>query len=108
MKYPFILFYRDDKDAAIDQFFAENNDSFCCTVHIINKLERLNKIYNSNYQLLIIYQPNETKIEIPILTETIAIRTLFINQITCVDAFNELVNTKFILKSYFKFIYFLS
>lgn len=98
MKYPFILFYRDDRDAAIDQFFVENNASLCCTVHIINNVERFNKIYNSNYQLLIVYQPlTEPTLVTPVLTETIAIRTLVINQITSVTSFNELVNIKFIL-----------
>jgi len=95
MKYPFILFYRNDSDAAIDLFFAENNALLSCTIHIVNNLEKLNKIYNSNYQLLIVYNPS--KIVTPVLTDTIAIRTLFLQQITSISAFNELVNSKFIL-----------
>jgi glycosyltransferase involved in cell wall biosynthesis len=97
MKYPFILFYRDDSDSVIDHFFTENNSFLSCTIHIINNLEKLNKIYNSNYQLLIVYQSIDIKIVSPVLTENILIRTLFLQQITNVSAFNELVNQKFIL-----------
>ena len=42
MKYPFILLYRDDENSEIDGFFSENNALLQCTVHVINKTEKLN------------------------------------------------------------------
>jgi uncharacterized UPF0160 family protein len=45
----------DHHQRGFDGFFSENNALLECTVHVINKTEKLNKIYNSNYQLLVIY-----------------------------------------------------
>ena len=53
MKYPFIIFYRNELDADCDKFFIDNNKKLNCTVHITNKVSTLNKIYSANYHLLI-------------------------------------------------------
>ena len=53
MKYPFIIFYRNDDHAEYDKFFIENNKQLNCTVHITNKISTLNKMYSANYHLLI-------------------------------------------------------
>jgi hypothetical protein len=55
MKYPFILFYRNDKYEYIDAFIKENADNLLCTLHIINKKEKLNKFYKQIYPLLIVF-----------------------------------------------------
>ena len=62
MKYPFVLFYRDDSNAFIDDFFHKNNKLLQCTMHIINKKEKINKIYNTNYQLLVIFDKDKSQI----------------------------------------------
>ena len=54
MKYPFIIFYRSNSNAAYDKFFFDNNAKLNCTVQITNKLVNVNKIYSANYHLLII------------------------------------------------------
>ena len=45
MKFPFILFFRYDKYKSIDTFLNDNCDKLNCTLHIINKKEKLNKLF---------------------------------------------------------------
>ena len=103
MKYPFIIFYREDKDSSLDQFFIENNVKLNCTVHITNKISKINRMYSSNYHLLITFA-NE------IATNEIAVNEItgiFGNNkkhmkltsldIQNVDTFNDLVNKQYIL-----------
>ena len=103
MKYPFIIFYREDKDSNIDKFFIENNVKLNCSVHITNKISKINRMYSANYHLLITFA-NE-----------IATNEIAVNEITGifgnnkkhmkltsldlqnVDTFNDLVNKRFIL-----------
>ena len=88
MKYPFIIFYREDKDANLDQFFLDNNSLLNCTVHITNKIEKMNNIYSANYHLLITLH-NEIAYKKHI--------KLTHSDFSDVKTFNELVNTCFIL-----------
>jgi glycosyltransferase involved in cell wall biosynthesis len=107
MKYPFILLYRDDENSEIDGFFSENNALLQCTVNVINKTEKLNKIYSSNYQLLVIYDKTledltsddlKTKVKTKYnLSDLILIRTIFLSKIPILNAFNDTVNKKFIV-----------
>ena len=103
MKYPFIIFYREDKDSNLDQFFIENNAKLNCTVHITNKISKINRMYSSNYHLLITFA-NE------ISTNGIAVNEItgiFGNNkkhmklpsldIQNVGTFNDLVNKQYIL-----------
>ena len=41
MKYPFILFFRDDKYKYIDTILTDNSSQLNCTLHIINKMTSL-------------------------------------------------------------------
>ena len=40
MKYPFVIFYRDDRNSAYDKFFFDNNSKLNCTVQITNKIKK--------------------------------------------------------------------
>jgi len=42
MKYPFVLFFRYDKYSNIDTFISQNANKLMCTLHIINKKEKIN------------------------------------------------------------------
>jgi hypothetical protein len=55
MKYPFILFFRHDKYEYIDKTLADNSSKIDCTLHIINKKEKLNKFYKQIYTFLIVF-----------------------------------------------------
>jgi glycosyltransferase involved in cell wall biosynthesis len=60
MKYPYILFFRYDEYSYIDDFLNSNKDKLLCSVFIINKKEELNKLYDSNYHLLVTFGDDET------------------------------------------------
>jgi len=102
MKYPFLLFYRDDANKVIDDFFYENNNNLQCTINFINKKEKINKIFNTNYHLLILYDNNIKNITVDFIKEeynipiNIMLRTIFMNEIKTVDNFNKIVNEKYI------------
>ena len=59
MKYPFVVFYRSEKFSKIDSFFIENNEKLNCTIFITDNKNDLNKLFDSNYQILITYGDNE-------------------------------------------------
>ena len=54
-KYPYILFYRHEPYANIDEFITDNHDNYECSFCIISSVDELNKLYNPNYHLLITY-----------------------------------------------------
>ena len=54
-KYPYILFYRHEPYAKIDEFITDNQDNYECSFCIISSVDELNKLYNPNYHLLITY-----------------------------------------------------
>jgi glycosyltransferase involved in cell wall biosynthesis len=91
MKYPFIIFYRNELDADCDKFFIDNNKKLNCTVHITNKVSTLNKIYSANYHLLITLDNFE---DFYGNQKWIKLTKLDLNN---VSVFNELVNKKYIL-----------
>ena len=99
MKYPFIIFYREDKDSNIDQFFIENNAKLNCTVHITNKISKVNRMYSANYHLFITISENENEIkkEIADFTNKKKHMKLTNNDFQNVDIFNDLVNNRFVL-----------
>lgn len=59
MKYPYILFFRYDKYSYIDKFLEDKKDKLLCSVFIVNKKEELNKLYDSNYHLLVTFGEDE-------------------------------------------------
>jgi glycosyltransferase involved in cell wall biosynthesis len=59
MKYPYILFFRYDEYSYIDEFLNANKDKLSCSVFIVNKKEDLNKLYDTNYHLLITFGEDE-------------------------------------------------
>jgi glycosyltransferase involved in cell wall biosynthesis len=95
MSYPFVLFYRFDKYATIDSFFSENNENLACTIHIINDAQKLNYLFNPNYQILITYGEDEKEyypfIE-GIIPERISKRWIHFKDITFIESFNNSVN----------------
>lgn len=55
MKYPFILFFRHDKYAYIDNFLNKNTEHLICSIFIINNKEELNKIFDPKYHLIVTF-----------------------------------------------------
>ncbi len=55
-QFPNVLFFRDNKYSSIDEFIITNKKKFKCSIKIIDKLEAINKLYSTNYHLLITYR----------------------------------------------------
>ena len=97
MKYPFIIFYRNDYYSYLDKFFFDNNSKLNCTVHITNKVEKANKIYSANYHLLITLDETISDFTVQMYKEPhYKWLKLTTDDFTNVHTFNELVNKQFI------------
>lgn len=100
MKYPFIIFYRKDQYSIIDTFFYENSSKLECTIFLTCNKEDLNKMYDSNYHLLITYGDSfHEYIDInEFISERILTRHFHIetNKLNKIEDFNEMVNKFFI------------
>ena len=62
-KYPYILFYRHEPYANIDEFIKENESNFQCTFSIVSSVDDVNKLYNPNHHLLITYGDSYSEYE---------------------------------------------
>lgn len=97
MKYPFIIFYRNDYYSYLDKFFIDNNSKLNCTVQITNKVEKANKIYSANYHLLITIDETISDFTVQMCKEPMyKWLKLTTDDFTNVDTFNQLVNKRFI------------
>lgn len=99
MKYPFILFFRNDKYSYIDNVLKCNSSQLNCTLHIINKKEQLNKVFKQIYPFLIVF--GDTKEEynddlVELLQSQLSKRIIYISDVNSVDDFNELVNSFYV------------
>jgi glycosyltransferase involved in cell wall biosynthesis len=99
MKYPYIIFYRLEKHASIDNFFIENNEKLNCSLFFTSDKEDLNKLFDSNYQILITYGDDESEY-IPnvnsIIAERMCNRWIHYKTIPDITEFNRAVNYCFI------------
>lgn len=99
MKYPYVIFFRLDKYAEIDNFFISNNEKLKCTLFFTSNLEHLNKLFNSNYQILVTYGPEADEYTTKFLshiTNRMRNRWIHFNEIPVIDNFNTAVNFCFI------------
>ena len=99
MKYPYIIFYRLERYSDIDNLFIENNKDLNCSIFFTNKKDDLNKLYDSNYQLLITYGENEADYiqnVSSVIAERMRDRWIHLNEISSIDEFNRAVNYCFI------------
>lgn len=105
MKYPYIIFYRHDKFCDIDKFFIENSKKLNCSIFITNNKTDLNKLFDSNYQILITYGDNEEEyIEnvMSVITERMRNRWIHLKEINSIYDFNNVVNYCFIYNCSYK------
>ena len=99
MKYPYVIFFRLDKYAEIDNFFISNNEKLNCTLYFTSNLEQLNKLFNSNYQILITYGPDENEYVnsfLSIITDRMRNRWIHLKEATNIEEVNNAVNFCFI------------
>lgn len=96
MKYPFVIFYRDDKVNYIDKFFITNSEKLCCTIFIANSLENIKNLYNCNFHILINFcNALDDKI-LKVISKDMLVRCIDANIVDNIDTFNKIVNEKYI------------
>ena len=61
MNYPGVLFFRYPAYSDVDVFIESKKADFLCTFTIVDKVDDLNRLYDSNYPLLVTYGPDETE-----------------------------------------------
>jgi len=101
MKYPIVLFFRFQKYDYIDNFFTndENSKELNCTVEIIGEKEGLNKLFDSNYQLLVTFGETDQEYVndvFSIISGNIASRWFHLTNIPEIKEFSSYVNYCFI------------
>jgi glycosyltransferase involved in cell wall biosynthesis len=100
MKYPFILFYRLEKYSTIDKFFITNGEKLNCSVFITNNKKELNKLYNSNYQILVTFGPDQNEYEDLffnlLIPERMKQQWIHLKEIQNPEMFTKIVNDLFI------------
>jgi glycosyltransferase involved in cell wall biosynthesis len=101
MKYPYILLFRHDKYSYIDDFINKNKDNLICTIFIINNKEELNKMFDSNYHLLVTFGKDESEYQDEvhsIITDNMRKRWLHLNELNenSIHNFNNIVNNAYL------------
>lgn len=61
MKYPFILFYRDNEYEYVDSVIERSSNDLQFTMHVIHSKKQLNNFYKQTYPILIIFEKNKAK-----------------------------------------------
>jgi len=98
-KYPYILFFRFNKYNQIDNFLHVNKDKLNCSIYFIDNFKELNLLFNSSYQLLITFGPEEKEyvgLVNSVIADRMRKRWIHVNEITSIDQFNYSVNYCFI------------
>jgi glycosyltransferase involved in cell wall biosynthesis len=97
MKYPFILFFRDDKYKFIYYILHQNSSDLQCTIHIINKKEQLNKIFKQIYPLLVTFGGNAKEYtDMLIPYDSIKNRIYHISEFISIEDLNTKLNEWYI------------
>ena len=105
MKYPYIIFYRLEKYSNIDNFFIDNNEKLNCSIFFTSNINDLNKLFDSNYQILITYGDNENEYVsnvMSIITDRMRNRWIHLKEVLSIYEFNRAVNYCFIYNCTFQ------
>lgn len=98
MKYPLVLLYKSENYHYVDDFFISNSQKLECTLFFLSKIERLNYLFNPNFNILITYcDDNEYSdifkiIPLRFLKQTLHLKKLPSN----IDEFNKYINKFYI------------
>jgi glycosyltransferase involved in cell wall biosynthesis len=99
MKYPCVIFYRKERYIPeVDSLFFENNHKLNCTIYFISDDSKLNYLFNSNYQILITYGPDESEYSSvnKIIPDRVRGRWIHFKEITDLNQFNNSINYCFV------------
>ena len=92
MKYPIILFFRDDKYSHIDTFLEDNKTKLLCTIHTTNNKNDIPRLFDCNNHLLVTFGDKHCFSSInPLVSDRIRVRWIHFDNID-IDNFNRSVN----------------
>ena len=92
MKYPNIIFFRYEKYNYIDHFCDINKDNLNCNINITSCKLSLNKLFDSNYHLLITFGEIENEYHedvFSIIPSRICKRWIHYNHINDINVFKN-------------------
>ena len=95
---PNVIFYRHDKYSSIDEFFNLNKNQLSCNINIINHYDDLNKLFSSDYHVLVTFGDSESEyLEVNSkITNIMRKRWLHLSNIDNVNCFNSYVTHCFV------------
>ena len=96
MKYPITLLFRYDKYTRIDYFLDQNKDKMNFSVTITNDANDLNKLFDSNNNLLITFGQSDKEYAPAIdtiLPQRMRKRWIHFNDIPDINLLNQVLNT---------------
>lgn len=99
MKYPYTIFFRHSKYSYIDDILMKNNKKLDCSIFFTSDAKDLNKLFDSNYQILITFGEFEseyTEHVMSVISERMKDRWIHLKEIISVEDFNEKVNNCYI------------
>ena len=98
MKYPNVIFLRDEEYNHIDAYLNDNKDNILATLNITSDVSELNKLYDPNYPLLITFGDLNNYIQkvSGVICDRLRKRWLHFNEIKDITQFNKCVNYCFI------------
>ena len=103
MKYPFVILYRKDIHANIDNFFIENANALNFSTFIASSIDYVKHMHNSNYHILLTYDVSETDAKNEILTvisESMLVRHIHMDYLPdlklTVERLNNFVNSVYV------------
>jgi glycosyltransferase involved in cell wall biosynthesis len=95
MKYPLTIFFRYDKYIQDDKFFEDNKDNLNFTPFLTSDKNDLNKLFDSNYQVLVTYGENWEEYAgevLSIIAPRMNRRWIHLSQYDDVDRINKMIN----------------
>jgi glycosyltransferase involved in cell wall biosynthesis len=99
MKYPYVIFFRYENYSVIDKFFIDNNEKLNCSIFFTCHKNDLNKLFDSNYQILVTFGEEEKEYITDVLSvipDRIRSRWIHFNKIDSIEEFSRGVNYCFI------------
>ena len=94
MKYPNILFFRDESYKEIDTFIQENKEKFDCSFQITSNPQDILKLFDANYHVLVTYGKTAEEYfgRMGLLTDRFRKRWIHFDTIKTIQEFNKGVN----------------
>jgi glycosyltransferase involved in cell wall biosynthesis len=98
MKYPYTIFFRNEEYSYIDNFLINNNEDLDCSIFITSDINDINKLFDTNYQVLITFGKNMDEYYniISDIPKRIKYRYIHLSEIETIHELNVVVNNCFI------------